>query len=784
LKEISPYLIQRTAPPTALQVGGYEPWGAERTDFRNYWRLLRKHARLIAAALLASLVLCVGYVITAQTQYTASSTVMIQPRASEIYNVRSAQEVVPQAPPESGEHDYYKTRYELLKSRSLAAHVIRDLKLEQDRSFAPERNQGFARELTNGINRLFSGASKAPRRDPGDADGVDAQLIDQYLSHLSVRPEIGTSLVEVSFGAPSAALSAGIVNSHVEEFIGQEVALRNQASKHAQEYMQQKLSELKRQVEHSEAALNAYRRERGIVTFSLNEKGQSLMERLNELNVDLAKAESTKISLETQHQLIASGDYETLPEVVSNELVQRLKEETTRLASEYASLSNRFNPGYHPLDDLAARLSESQHRLKQEITEVAQSVEANYRASVADEAELKREIEQVKDEAMALNDASLQDSILAREVDTSRDLYKDVLERMSHIRVSSDEPGSDISVVDAARPPHRPSSPVLWLDLSVSLALGLVFGIALGFVAESFDDRVKSAAEIEQLFNLPTLSMVPDFIALGRKRHGYHGYIGRNGSNGTGKLPEPRPAAPAAQLSEIVTFDGRSVVGEAYRSLRAAVMYSKAGGAPKTVLVTSSAPQEGKTVTAINAAVAFAQLSGRVLLVDCDLRRPRCHKVFNLDKSVGLADVLVGQSEYERAVKPTALPNLWLLTAGATVPSPAELLASGEMHQLVQNLKDAYDYVFFDSPPLVPVSDTLALATMVDGVVVVVDANTSRQTVQSTCGRLGQVGAKILGVVLNRVDIDSADYHYHHGDQYHYWYYYHYEEGAGPEPKL
>lgn len=779
MKEISPYLIQRTVPPAALHVTGYEPWGDERTDFRNYWRLLRKHAWLIAAALLVSSVLCLGYVLTAQTQYTASSTVMIQPRASDIYNVRGAQEVEPQAPPESGEHDYYKTRYELLRSRSLAAHVIRDLKLDHDHAFAQERNRGLARELWNAIGRLLPGAPSAPQRDPGDEDGVDAQLIDLYLNHLSVTPKIGTSLVQVSFKAPSAALSAEIVNLHVKEFIAQEVALRNQASKHAEEYMEQKLAELKRQVEHSEAALNAYRRERGIATFSLNEKGQSLMERLNELNVDLAKAESTKISLETQHQLIASGEYETLPEVVNNELVQRLKEETTRLASEYASVSNRFNPGYHPLDDLAARLNESQHRLKQEITEVAMSVEANYRASVADEAELKREIEQVKDEAMALNDASLQDSILAREVDTSRDLYKDVLERMSHIRVSSDVPGSDISVVDAARPPHRPSSPLLWLDLSISTAAGLLFGIALGFVAESFDDRVKSAAEVEQLFNLPTLSTVPDFIALGRNRHGY---IGRNGSEGARRLPEPNPVA--AQLPEIVTFDGHSIAGEAYRTLRAAVMYSKAGGAPKTVLVTSSAPREGKTVTAINAAVAFAQLSGRVLLVDCDLRRPRCHRVFNLDKSVGLADVLAGQSEYKHAIKATALPNLWLLTAGATVPSPAELLASGEMHQLVQNLKNAYDYVFFDSPPLVPVSDTLALATMVDGVVVVVDADTSKQAVRSTCGRLGQVGAKVLGVVLNRVDIDSADYHYHYGGSYRYWYYYHHEEGTGPESKV
>jgi succinoglycan biosynthesis transport protein ExoP len=779
LKEISPYLIQRTAPPPAFHVARFEPWDAGRTDFRNYWRLLRKHARLIAATLLASSVLCLGYVVTARTLYTASSTVMIQPRASEIYNVRSAQEAAPQAPPENGEHDYYKTRFELLKSRSLAAHVIKDLKLDRDRSFAHEQDPGLLQGLWNRLARA-AGAPQAPAPAALDENGVDAQLIDLYLSHLTVKPKLGTSLVAVSFSARTAAMSARIVNSHIQDFIGQEVALRNQASRHAQDYMGQKLLELKRNVEHSEAALNAYRRERGIVTFSLHEKGQSLMQRLNELNVDLAKTESTKISLETEHQLIAGGDYETLPEVVSNQLVQRLKEETTRLASEYASLSNRFNPGYHPLDDLGARLSESQHRLQQEIRQVALSVEANYRASVADEAELNRKIDQVKNEAMALNDASLQDSILAREVDTSRDLYKDVLERMSHIGVSADVPGSDISVVDAARPPRWPSSPMLWVDVSVSTALGLLLGVGMGFVAESFDDRIKSAAEVEQFFNLPTLSTVPDFLALAKKRHVY----GSVGSAGTTALPQRLPANGANHLPEIVTFDRRSVAGESYRSLRAAVMYSKAGGAPKTVLITSSSPGEGKTVTAINGAVAFAQLSGRVLLVDCDLRRPRCHRVFNLDKGVGLADVLAGQSEYTSAIKPTTLPNLWVMTAGATVPSPAELLASVEMQRLVGDLKGVYDYVFFDSPPLVPVSDTLALATMVDGVVVVIDSSTSRHTVRSTCGQLDQVGAKILGVVLNRVDIDSADYQYHHRYQYHYWHYYHRDGEVESEPSV
>jgi polysaccharide biosynthesis transport protein len=416
-------------------------------------------------------------------------------------------------------------------------------------------------------------------------------------------------------------------------------------------------------------------------------------------------------------------------------------------------------------------LNENQRDLNRAIHAVATGVEANYRAAIAKEAKLQAEIAEVKAQALALNDASLQDAVLAREVQSSRQLYKAVLERMNEIGVSADVPASNVSVVDPAKPPRWRSSPRLILSLTVSLVLGLAGGLGLAFLVDSLDDRLKSPRQVEAFLGLPTLGSVPDFDALDNHRGYGHSYLSQlpptsrleNKLNGTSS-------------KELVVTPHANAASEAYRTIRTAIVFSRAGSPPKSILISSAVLGEGKTITSVNIAAAFGLMGGRVLIIDADVRRPRCHKVLNLENDVGLTEVLVGQIDLHQAIRVTSAPGLSLLSSGSPAPSPAELLGSEEMQRLLGRVAEEFDYVFVDSAPIMPVSDAVALSSMLDGVLVVVSAQTPRQAVHEACVRLGHVGAKILGVVLNKLDVTSPDFHYHH--RYSYRYSYHYYSSA------
>ncbi len=776
MQELSPYLSHRENPGVApFSPDGRWSLGAEEIDFRNYWRVLRKHLRLIAAATLAALMLCGAYLAVTPPIYTATSTILFQPMAPAVYDLReNLRELLEQMPGESDEHDYYKTQYEILRSQSLALAVIRDLHLQ--------RNEFFGRSPTAGLSDWLAGWWGQPAQSEGAqtqaAGDSGAQLIGPYLAGLAIKPRPGTTLATISFSSPDPELSARIVNAHIRAYVRQGVELRNQANKSAGQYMEQKLAELKERVEKSEAALNQYRRERGIPSFSVSETGGTLMQRLTELNTDLTKAATARITLETQHQLIAKGEYESLPAVSGNPVVQNLKEETAQLAAQYASMSNRFNPGYHRLDDLRAKLDQSQRRIEEESRQVAKGIDAQYRAAFAAEAKLRSEIESVKAQASTLNDASLQDAILKREVDTNSQLYKNVLQRMNELGMSTDVPASAVTIVDRAKPPGAPSSPKVRLSLLLSLFLGLFAGVGLAFALERFDNRLKSTAEVRRFLHVPTLGVVPDFATVGQTGYARRSYVSRRAT-----VPEIEAGTDGGAGREVVVTRRTSVAGEAYRAVRTALLFSRAGNPPKVILVTSSVLGEGKTVTALNLATSFAQLRGRSLLIDADLRRPRCHRALRVENEVGLADVLVGRVALQDAIRPTDIPELFVLTAGASAPSPLELLGSDQMRELLATVSEQFDFVLVDSPPVIPVSDAVTLSTMVDGVVLVVDTHTPKQAARETRDRFEYVGAKVIGAVLNKLDVTSPDYNYYHGYSYRYSYDDYYQRANNTESR-
>jgi capsular exopolysaccharide synthesis family protein len=315
--------------------------------------------------------------------------------------------------------------------------------------------------------------------------------------------------------------------------------------------------------------------------------------------------------------------------------------------------------------------------------------------------------------------------------------------------------------------------------LLIGLLMGLAAGVGLAFLLEQLDNTLKSPEEAERYMQLPNLAVVPDFALINGKNKGYgygYGYFSRlvnspktelpeNGSNETNGSKVSRHSEPQVLLD----YHPFSVITEAYRTLRSSVLLSQAGGPPQIMLLTSAARGEGKTTTIINTAIVFAQLGIRVLIVDGDLRRPNCHKLLKMENTAGLADVLAGQIEWADAIKPTAADNLFLMSSGTLPPNPAELLGSTKMHEILQQMREQYQFIFIDSSPVMAVSDAIFLSTMVDGTLLVVNGKTPKPLVRKARSRLNTPHSKILGILLNRVDMRAGEYGSYYNHYYEYY---------------
>jgi polysaccharide biosynthesis transport protein len=765
VQELSPYFIRREPDPETAISFSLSQSPTEEFGLREYWVVIRKHLRLVGALCLGAVALTGLVVLNLTRVYTAKSILLIEPQTPALLDTKEP--VIATAPlPDA---DYYKTQYDILRSRSLAANVIKELNLSDQPPFAENTApkgliEGWFAGIKDWLNELRTSSAARPGA-ASEVLGVRSSVVDEYLKRLEIEPRFGTQLVVVAFTTPDPELSARIANSHVDAYIRRGMELKADAAKNAEEFLSGKLAELKDGVEKSEAALNAYRREHGVITFSLNEsgKGEMLEQRLGDLNDTLAKVEASRIALEVQQELIRKGEADALPGVMQSQLIQNLKQQVAELAAQYAEMSNQFNPGYYqPLDNLKAKLDQSRSQLAEEINRAAHEVESDYSSAGAREQMLEDEISTVKSQVLALNDASLQDAVLVREVDASRNLYKSVLERVRELDVSADAPASNVSVVDRAEAPRIPSSPKKLLSLELSAFLGLLGGIGLAFLREFVDDRLKSSEEIERELRLPSLALVPDFDKLP-----HPGYGRRTLEKKTGASKETN-SDKHSDTAVVLRPEGRSPAVEIYHSIRTALLFSRAGRTPKSILFTSAVEDEGKTVTALNVALAFTQAGSRVLLMDADLRKGRCHEILGIENHSGLSEVLTGQKQHGEVIHRTGT-GLFFLSAGGNCPNPAALLASTAMRDLLFRVCQDYDHVLVDSPPLMPVSDATALAVLVDGVLMVVGASTSKRIVRQACGRLAHVGARIFGVALNRVDTANHDYYYYNPYKSYYY---------------
>jgi exopolysaccharide transport family protein len=698
------------------------------THLSDYLKVLTHRRWAALSAFLAVMVAVVISTFTATPIYRARVQLLIE---NENPNVVSFKEVIEQ---EKTTNDYYQTQYRMLQSRSLARRTLDQLNLWN--SFLPNQQGAVSRTMAL-VSAPLTGLLRSNR--PIEAPAVDetaaqSKALDTFLANLSVSPVRNSRLVEVEYASPQAELAAGVANGLARAYIEQNLEFKFTSSKEASDWLGQRLAEQRTQVDESESALQRYREKNDAV--SLEDRQNIVVQKLADLNGAVTKAKTERIQKEAAYSQVRdlqanSAALDSIPAILSNQFVQQQKTLLADLQRQQAQLSQKLGARHPEMVKLQLAIETAEARIRGEIAKVVQSLRNDYEASLSQEQSLTRALDQQKQDALAFNRKGIEYGALQREAASNRQIFESLMQRTKETGISGALKTSNIRIVDLAEVPRTPASPNKLMNLALGVFGGAVLACACVFFFEYIDDRIKSPAEIRMHLNLPFLGMVPALASA------------------------PDAASPLLHRGVSPGF------GEALRTLRTNVLFSSTADGGQSLVVTSSGPGEGKTVVATNLALALAQTGQRVLLIDADMRRPRVHEVLDQRQEPGLSNVLTGDTKYDDSVLEVENTGLSVLTAGHMPPNPVELLGSKRFTDLLDTLKRRFDWVVVDTPPVMAVTDAPVVAHSADGVVFVVGSEmTSRSVAQTAVEQLTAANARVLGAVLNRVDLDHDGYYY------------------------
>ncbi|MGZ4787329.1 MAG: GumC family protein [Terriglobales bacterium] len=697
----------------------------------QYWPILRKHRWTIAATVI--IVVTLATVVTLRTTpiYEAVGRIAVGHENNDVLGFKGTGEAF------STEDDFdytvaLDTQIKILQSDAIALATAKALELDKTPPFSSATN----------TNDPLAAPSVDPRKE--------AALMGFIQGGLKITVVPKTRILEIRFANADPQMAAKVVNTLVSVYVEQNFKTKFESAMQTSDWLSKQLSDLQLKVETSQEKLVRYQKEHGIL--GIDEKQNIVTQKLDELNRELTSAEADRIQKEARYRLTTSGSPELIANIDANALLPALRKQEADLRTQIAQAEVQLGPAHPRIIELNSQLRQVQNSETKEIDKLAGRIRTEYQTASQRESMLHAALEGQKQAANKLNESAIEYSLLKRDVETNRQLYEGLLQKLKEASVSAGLKSSNIRVVDMARVPLAPARPDKRRNVLLALAMGLLGGVMLAFVLEAVDNTVRTPEQAQALSNLPALGIIPASHTTMLRSRSQKALASKSGSRDT---------------IELVTYRRpKSDISESYRALRTAILLSASGAPPRVMLITSALPQEGKTTTSINTAVTLAQKGARVLLVDADLRRPSIHKVFNIKPKVGLSTLLTGSSTLENTVTYVPqLPNLHLLPAGPPPPHPAELLGSNLMKQLIAQWRREYDHVIFDTPPALSVTDSILLSVDMDAVVLVIrSGNTTKAALRRTRELLGQVNARVLGVVVNAVDVDSPDY-------YHYYYY-------------
>ncbi len=718
----------------------------------DYWHIILKRRWIVLTCLLIIFTTVALGTFKEKKIYAGRVMIEINPEEPQVLSFQQ----VAQTGPSWDMGSYRETQYKILQSRSLAERVVRDLRLYQYPEFYEGRSFfGLVKDIPK---KIPSPSDPSP---PSSSSSAFRNSVSNFMAATSVNPIERSNLVRVSFYSRNPELASRIANQLANDYIDQNLQVKWDESLKASEWLSGRLVELKAKLQQSEDAMQAYAAKNSIlfIQTAVNAQSQSIANaRLEQLQQEYTSAQAARTQKEALYSLVKEGRVQDLPGFLLNPLIQNLQEKLSLLEGQYSDLTATVKPAYPKAIALKKQLDTVKASLDNQKLNLAQNITQDYQAALAREEYLRKLLGQQEKLVNKVAQKTIQYNILKREVDTNRSLYDGVLQRMKQAQVAAGLKASNIMVVDPSEVPKSPAKPRVLLNLALGFILGAGLGVGLAFLQEYLDNTLKTPDEVESLLRLPSLGVLPSFHLNGAEKPG-NGKLATLGAEGNGSGPLAIHKNPASL--------------EAFRSLRTSILLS-ANPVPKLILVTSALPGEGKTTTTVNLGATLASLGSRVVIVDCDMRRPSCHRTAGVRNHPGFVQCLTGRASLSEATLPVpGVANLFVIPCGPIPPNPAEILSSPLTGETLRKLTSEFEYVLVDSPPLMNVADSRILATLTDAVVLVTRAfDTSYEIVRRARSLLYGAGARILGVALNDVNVRRQGYGYKGGayEQYGYGY--------------
>jgi succinoglycan biosynthesis transport protein ExoP len=752
--------VERSLDRPLNDINQVRPYGAAATEpnqLRDYLFIVLKRKWLILSLCLVVTSLVAIQMFRQPSIYEAEATIRIEQRAK---NVLQTKDFVLNAQPDA---NFWGTQIKLLQSPALARQVALSLDLQHNPAFFGSQTQGG---IFTALRRMVTRDKKPPAVSPavaprglsviGEAQLKDEPLSAEELSALEpfedaiienerVEGIVGTNLFVIKYRHSDPEMAQKVANALAEVFRANNVERTTQNSTKAEDILAREIATRQEELRHDTEALFNYAREKGLPPSTdnvLNVEAQ----RLAALSQQVLDAENKRKNAEAIYLSAKnSTDAFSIPDVQKSERIQNIQERISVLKDKKAALEVTYTKEWPEVKKTEASIKRLEEELQKAAGEAIAGLKAEYEAAKGHEDSVR----QMYLKQRGITDQQTRDQIemaaYSQRLEANKQYLNTLQQKQREVQIAQGDKGSEVSIENYSRIPRSPVGPARLRNVMIAFALSLVAGIGLAFLLDFLDDTVKSLDDVDRYIHLPALAMIP---------------ASRGGARLKGIPAVNNPPAESTALAMI--DDVRSPIAESYRHLRTSLLLSSAGQPPKTILVTSSQPSEGKTTTAINTAFMLAQTGAEVLIIDCDLRRPRLHTQFEVANSKGLTTWLSGEKDLDNLLQVCSkTPNLKILTSGPVPPNPAELLGSEEMRRLLAQLSERFAHIIIDSPPAISFTDASILSTMVDGVMLVVHGGrSSRAVVRRAKQQLLDVGAHIFGVVLNNVKVESQDYYY------------------------
>jgi succinoglycan biosynthesis transport protein ExoP len=706
------------------------PIDSERTPLiQQYLRIALRWKYVIIGVTVACVVLGLVITLLMTPKYTATATVEIARDANQVTNFQGVERQT-----NGLDQEFYQTQYGLLRSRALSERVATQLRLVDDPDFYAMfgiSSDGPAFELSNG---RYSATGRAERQR------VAGEVLQR---NLSLTPARLSRLVDISFTSPRASFSTRIANAWAENYIQTNLERKVQATSYGRNLLERQLALQKQRLDETQRQLVTYATQQQIINLPSQGSGANgavtsersiVADDLAALNTALTQAITDRIEAEARYRAKKGG---TPAEALSNVAINSLRQRRAELAAQYQQLMVQFEPGYPSARAMKSQIDQLDRAITREEARVSGSIEGAYRIAAARENSLQTRVNQLKSSYLDNRRRSIQYNIYQQEVDTNRALYDGLLQRYKEIGVANGVGVNNISIVDIADEPQRPSSPRLFLNLLISLLAGLALGAATALILEQMDEAFGDPGEVERRLGLALLGSVPKVA---------------------------NDSSPRDEL-----LDRKSDLVDAYLAISTNLGFTTEHGAPRSLSVTSTRPGEGKSTTALALAIMLARAGKRVILVDADMRAPSVHHLGNVGHERGLSNFLSGEDAIEPLTFSMADFGFTAMSAGPIPPNAAELLTGNRLARLIERLLENYDHVVIDGPPVMGLADAPLIAARVEGVIYAVESHGIRASqVKTALGRLAAANVRIFGGVLTKFESRRATYGY--GYDYGYGY--------------